>query len=54
MGGVAVLRIRKIPELREQGRKLVLHWNERQVATLGISDAAIRRVRDAFKRAHLT
>ncbi len=42
-------RTRKIPELREQGRKLVLHWNERQMETRGIDTAAIRRVRDAVR-----
>jgi DNA-binding transcriptional LysR family regulator len=42
-------RIRKIPELREQGRKLVLHWNDRQMETRGIEPAAIRKVRDAVR-----
>ncbi len=42
-------RRRKIPALREQGRKLVLHWNERQMKTRGIEPAAITGVRDAVR-----
>ncbi|MCH2065469.1 MAG: LysR family transcriptional regulator [Roseibacillus sp.] len=42
-------RIRKISALREQGRKLVLHWNERQMETRGIAPAAITKVRDAVR-----
>ena len=44
-------RIRKIPALREQGRKLILHWNERQMETRGIAPAAITKVRDAVRGA---
>jgi DNA-binding transcriptional LysR family regulator len=42
-------RIRKISELKKQSRKLVLHWNERQMETRGIEPAAITKVRDAVR-----
>ena len=42
-------RKRKIPELKKQNRKLVLHWNKRQMETRGIERAAITGVRDAVR-----
>ena len=42
-------RPRKIPELKKQSRKLVLHWNKRQMETRGIEPAAITGVRDAVR-----
>ena len=42
-------RPRKIPALKKQSRKLVLHWNKRQMETRGIEPAAITGVRDAVR-----
>ena len=43
--------VKPVPALKPHTRKLVLHWNKRQMATRGVSEAAVKKLRDAIRSA---
>ena len=49
--GLAGTAMAEFPPLKDYGRTLVLHWNDRQMARRGVASAGIRALAEALKQA---